>query len=140
MTRFIVKCSYLKTFEDGRQKKVSEQILVDAETYADAGARAYENMDGLEEINVKKVAEANVDEVIVTEDSDVFYNAKVVFTSLNEKNGTEKKTAYNWIVLAKDFDSAYKAVMDNLKGIMAYADVVGITETKIVKYLKNNEE
>lgn len=139
MAKFIVKCRYTKTMEDGAEKKVTEQYLVDAVTCSEAEEIAYKELDGCEDLSVTSVSECKVDEII-GEGHDTFYNAKVVFTSLNETIGKEAKTNYNWIVNADSFSEAYKAVKQRLIGIMSDATISGITETKIVEYIKREEE
>lgn len=135
MQKFIVKCRYLKTMEDGTKKKATEQYLIDAVMCSDAEEIAYKELDGCEELSVTSVSECKVDKLICS-DKDKFYSAKVLFVSLNEKTGKEAKANYNWIVNADSFDAAYNAVKENLQGIMADATVLSLSETKIVEYIK----
>ena len=87
---------YEKTMENGQQKKVTEPYLVDAISFTEAERRIIEEispfMAGTFEVSdIKRAHFAEIFES--TDDSaDRFFKAKLLFVTLDEKSGKERKT------------------------------------------------
>ena len=90
---FECKVKYEKTLETGTQKKVTEAYLVDAMTFTDAEARIIEEMTPFisGEFEVTAVKKARISELFQDPDGDKWYRCKVMFITLDEKSGLEKK-------------------------------------------------
>ena len=83
---FEVKVKMQKTQEDGTQKKVSEQYVVEAATFGEAERRITECLkpyiEG--EFDVTDIKIAGYSKIINTnQDADKFFKAKVSFVSLD---------------------------------------------------------
>lgn len=132
----IAKCRYKKTFEDGKTKFVTEKYLIDSLSVTEAEARAIEELTpwyaGME---VKDVVSTKIESVWGDTQCGKFYLAKVNIINVDEKSGKEKKTAYQWLIGAEDYDAAKAVVADEIKKSMADTEIVGITESSIVGFI-----
>ena len=98
---FEVKVKLQKTMEDGQQKKVCEQYVVEAATFGEAERRIAECLkpyiEG--EFEVTDIKIAGYGQIINdNQDADKFFKAKVSFITLDETTGKEKKTSELYLV------------------------------------------
>ena len=54
------------------------------------------------------------------------------FITLDEKTGTEKKSATLILVQASDFEDALKNFLEGMKGTMGDFEIASITETQLM--------
>ena len=106
---FEVKVKMQKTQEDGTQKKVSEQYVIEAATFGEAERRITECLkpyiEG--EFDVTDIKIAGYCQIISTnQDTDKFFKAKVSFVTLDETTGKEKKTSELYLVQSDTLESA----------------------------------
>ena len=106
---FEVKVKLQKTMEDGLQKKVSEQYVVEAATFGEAERRIAECLkpyiEG--EFEVTDIKIAGYGQIINdNQDADKFFKAKVSFSTLDETTGKEKKTSELYLVQSDTLESA----------------------------------
>lgn len=135
MSKFVVKCRYLKTFENGLMKSVTEQYLVSALSCTDAEAIIKEKLSlCYPDIEISSVQEKRISEVIGNTEADSFYLCKVAFIIFDEKSGNEKKTPCNWLVKAADFANAHEMVRRMVGKSMADMEVLSLSKTNIVDY------
>lgn len=125
---------YEKTLETGIQAKVDEAYLVDAMSFTEAEARIIEEMTPfiVGEFEVSAVKRAKISEMFFAENGDKWYRCKVMFITLDEKAGQEKKAASTMYVQASDFQSAVKNLENGMKGTMVDWEIHTISETKII--------
>lgn len=128
------KVKYEKTLETGTQKKVAESYLVDAMSFSDAEERITAEMTPyiVGEFEVAAVKKARISELFIDTDGDKWYRAKVMFVTLDEKSGVEKKTPQTMLVQASDFQRAVKNLEDGMKGTMSDWEINTITETPLM--------
>lgn len=133
---FECKIKYDKTGDDGIIKTVSEAYLVDAMSFTEAEARITAEMKPFISgdfmlANIKRV---KIAEMFDTEDAnaDKWYRAKVMFVSLDEEKGIEKRLPSNMYVKAEDMKGALDNLLVGLKTTMADYEVATIAETLIM--------
>ena len=130
------KIRYEKVMENGMQKKVTEPYLVDALSFTEAEARIIEEMTPFisGEFTVADIKRSNYSELFPSEDEadDRWFKCKLVFITLDEKSGAEKRTSTNVLVQASDLDQAKKNLDKAMKGTMADYQVPSVTETAIM--------
>ena len=99
MTWFECKIRYEKTLENGMVKKVTEPYLVDALSFTEAEARIIEEMKPFisGEFTVSDIKRANYSELFFCDEdaADRWFKSKLLFITLDEKSGNEKKVASN---------------------------------------------
>lgn len=135
-TWFECKIRYEKQMENGTDKKVTEPYLVDALSFTEAEARITEEITPFisGEFQVADIKRANYSEVFFSDDtsSDIWFKIKLMFVSLDEKSGNEKKTASLVLVQAKDMRDAIKKLDQKMKGSMADYIISAMQETAIM--------
>lgn len=131
---FLVKVSYEKMMENGFQKKVTEQYLIDALSFAEAEARGIEELRPLitGEFTVSAVGRARINEVFFNESGDRYYKAKLHFITLDEKTGMEKKSQVTMMAQASNIKDAISVIEEGMKGTMADYEIASVAETPIM--------
>lgn len=135
-TWFECRIRYEKVMENGMQKKVTEPYLVDALSFTEAEARIIEEMTPFisGEFVVADIKRANYSELFPSNDEqdDRWFKCKLVFITLDEKSGAEKRTSTYALVQASDLDRAKQNLDEGMKGNMADYQVPSVTETPIM--------
>ena len=99
-----VKIQYQKMQEDGKEKKVTEQYVVEALSFTEAESRIIEDMtpyiSGEFDVVSEKIAPYN--EIFLSEKStdDKWFVSKVGFITIDEKTAKEKKQTFRYLVQA----------------------------------------
>lgn len=133
---FECKVRYEKTMENGMNKKVNEPYLVNAVNFTEAEARIIKEMipfiNG--EFTVSDIKRANYSELFSCDDeaADRWFKCKLVFITLDEKSGAEKKTSTQVLVQAADLRDAVKKLDEGMKGTMADYQIASVAETPIM--------
>lgn len=144
---FIATVKFNKTLESGAIKRVSEKLLVDAESFTECEAMVTEYMQP-QEFEVSGIAKTKYCELIrkftVNEEGkreyevngdESFFGVKICFVMLDEKSGAEKKSYTDLLVFAKDIDDARCMVISAMKETMADYTIESIKKTNIVDHV-----
>lgn len=135
-TWFECKIRYEKTLENGMVKKVVEPYLVDALSFTEAEARILEEITPFisGEFTVADIKRANYSELFPSEEeaADRWFKCKIVFITLDEKSGAEKKHAVQVLVQAADLRDAVKKLDEGMKDTMADYQIASVAETLIM--------
>ncbi|MFC4665981.1 DUF4494 domain-containing protein [Falsiporphyromonas endometrii] len=137
MNWFECKVSYEKTTETGVPKKVSESYLVDALSFTEAEARITKEITpfvSIGEFTISNIKRAKIAEIFESTDEmdDRYYKAKVLFITLDEKSGTEKKSPANMIVHAGSLEGAVARLREEMDKGMATYEIAAISDTTIM--------
>ena len=118
----------------GTIKKVTNMYLVDAMSFTEAENRIIEEMTPyiVGEFEVAAVKKARISELFIDPEGDKWYRAKVMFITIDEKTGVEKKAASTMLVQASDFQRAVKNLEDGMKGNMSDWEINTIAETLLM--------
>ena len=84
------------------------------------------------EFKVATIVPAKVNELFFNSDGDKWYKSKVLFISLDEEKGIERKIATTMYVQANDTKEAEAGIREGMKGSMADYEIASIVETKII--------
>ena len=96
--------------EDGKEKKVTEQYVVEALSFTEAEARIIEEMtpyiSGEFDVVSEKIAPYN--EIFLSDksDDDKWFISKVAFITIDEKTEKEKKQTFRYLVQAETSEHA----------------------------------
>ena len=130
---FEVKVKMQKTQEDGTQKKVTEQYVVEAVTFGEAERRITECLkpyiEGEFDVTDIKIA-GYVQIVSGDENADKYFKAKVSFLTLDETTGKEKKTSELYLVQSETLESTESDVSHYLND--SNTTISSISETSIL--------
>lgn len=138
MSQNWVECTikYEKTMENGKEKKVSELYLVNSLSFTEAEARIIEEMTPFisGEFTVKALKATKYSELFPSdeESADKWFKCKLMFITLDEKNGSEKRTSTLVLVQAADLRDAVKKLDEGMKETMADYEIVSVSDTKII--------
>ena len=146
-TWFECKIRYEKVTEDGLQKKVNENYVVDALSFSEAETRITEEMSSYisGEVEVADIKKAAYKEVFFTDDNiaDKWYKAKLQFITIDEKTEKEKRSTVNYLVQAGSMNGAMKNIDEVMGGTMIDYVVSSVAETTLMdvyEYGKKNDK
>lgn len=126
---------YERTIANGNTKKVTELYLVDACSFAEAEGRITKEMEpyisgDFDVVTIKRTNYSEIVEGLST--ADKWFKAKLVFITIDEKSGKEKKTATHFIVSASGINNAHICVVEHMKGSVMDFEIATLDETKIM--------
>lgn len=135
-TWFETKIQYEKTMEDGLQKKVKEQYVVDALSFTEAEKRITEEMSSYISgaFDVADIKKASYKEIFFSDEgtSDRWYKAKVQFITIDEKTEKEKRTNVYYLVQASTIHQAVKNIDEVMGSTMIDYAIAAVSETTIM--------
>ena len=144
---FECKVRYEKTTENGTEKKVTEQYVVDALSFSEAEQRITEQMAAFisGEFEITDVRKAPYKEVFFSDgpQDDRYYKAKLQFITIDEKTDKEKRSAVTYLVQAASLDGAVTHINEVMDSTMIDYEKSNISETKIMyvfEYEKKDEK
>lgn len=127
---------YERQTEDGGQKKVSEVYVVDALSFGEAEEVITKEMGAFVtgEFEVKNITPAAYGEIFFSDSDtdDRWYKAKLSFITIDEKTAKEKRTAVNFLVQAKNIETARRYVVDAFLNTQIDYEINRLVETKIL--------
>ena len=134
---FECKVSYERQADSMGMKKVSESYLVDALSFTEAEERIIQeirpfvSVGDLEVVNIRR---ARIAELFLSEvpEEDKYYRAKVNFITVDEKSGSEKKTAAQMIVKSDSLINAVTTLEAELEKASGNHEIASITDTQIL--------
>lgn len=134
-TWFECKVRYEKTLDNGLQKKVTEQYVVDAVSWTEAEVRITEEMSRFTngKFEITDIRKAAYKEALVKDNADVWFKAKVQFVTIDEKTEQEKKQSFYYLVNGIDIDDAKKGIDEVFEKSMSDYTVAKLEETAIVE-------
>lgn len=140
---FVCKIRYEQVQETGLVKKVTEQYVIDAISFAEAENRFIKEMTPLisGEFEVLDISRAPFNEVFLYSDgvADKWYKVKIAYITIDEKTMAEKRTSVTYLVQAINLEDARQnaaAVMSHSLGDYV---ITAVNETKIMDVFMNKE-
>lgn len=134
---FECKVTYEKVADNGMPKKVVESYLVDADSFTLAEARMIEEITpfvSMGEFNISNIRRVNYSELFLNEEDkcDRYYRCKVLFVTIDEKSGIEKKTPTFMLVKSDNLPNAVKELEKQMgKGLADY-EIASVSETALM--------
>jgi hypothetical protein len=132
---FITKVKYNRTDEQGLLKAVTEQYLVDADSFTETEARIYEKLEEfiIGDFDVTDISKTNYTDVFFYNDSHIWYKCKIQYYLVDESSGKEKKVTQYILVEAQTAKEAYDRIFESLNNMLVTFTVPDVIETKIVE-------
>ena len=130
---FEVKIQYQKILENGKEKNVSEQYVVEALSFTEAESRIIEEMapysSGEFDVVSEKIAPFN--EIFLSDksDDDKWFISKVSFITLDEKTAKEKKQTFRYLVQAATSELALDYTNEMLSHGMSDYSIDSVHDT-----------
>ena len=140
-----VKIQYQKMQEDGREKKVTEQYVVEALSFTEAESRIIEEMtpyiSGEFDVVSEKIAPYN--EIFLSDrtDDDKWFISKVGFITLDERTDKEKKQTFRYLVQAATSELALDYTKEMFSHGMSDYSIEAVQDTPTLDvFLRGNTE
>jgi len=130
----IAKCRYTKELPDGTLKRVTEAYLVSSQSITDAEARIYQEVGEYVrgEFVVTGIQSVSFADIFQYDDSDIWFESKVTYTSEDADSGKEKRYTNKFLVTASNVKEAYERIEESLKGLIVSYTIPEIKESKII--------
>ena len=128
-----VKVQYQKILENGKEKNVTEQYVVEALSFTEAEARIIEEItpyiSGEFGVVSEKIAPFN--EILLSDrtDDDKWFISKVGFITLDEKTAKEKKQTFRYLVQAATSENALDYTKEMLSHGMSDYRIDAVKDT-----------
>ena len=131
---FECKLRYDKMLDTGIQKTVTEPYLVDALSFTEAEARIIEEIKPYisGEFTISDIKRVKFSDTFFNETGDRYFRAKLYYITLDEKSGSEKKTAVNMLVQATILKEAVEIIETEMKKTMIDYSIASVTETALM--------
>ena len=136
------KIRYEKTMEDGMQKKITEQYVVDALSFTEAENSIIEEMSSYisGEFKITDIKHAAYHEIFFSDNmnDDKWHKTKLQFITIDEKSEKEKKTAVNYLVQASSLPMAVKHIDEVMGSTQIDYVIASVAETMIMDVYEHN--
>jgi CMP-N-acetylneuraminic acid synthetase len=122
--------------ENGLQKRVTEQYVVDALSFTEAEARIIEEMSSYinGEFEVWEIDRAVFKEIFFSDDdmADKWYKSKLQFITIDENTEKEKRTNVYYLVQGSSLENARRNIDEVMGGTMIDYVISAVSETTIM--------
>jgi hypothetical protein len=132
---FITKVKYNRTNDQGLLKAVTEQYLVDADSFTETEARIYEKLEEfiIGDFDVTDISKTNYTDVFFYNDCQIWYKCKIQYYLVDDSSGKEKKITQYMLVEAQTAKEAYDRIFESLNNMLVTFTVPDVIETKIIE-------
>lgn len=141
---FETKIRYEKMMEDGRQKAVTEQYVVDALSFTEAEASIIDEMSSYisGDFKVTGISKCAYGEIFFSDldTDDKFFKVKLQFITIDEKTEKEKFSNVNYLVQAHTLQQAVKYVEEFMGTTNIDYNFAAIQDTKIMDVFEHTTE
>ena len=132
-----VKIQYQKMLEDGKEKKVTEQYVVEALSFTEAESLITEEMSAYIHDSFDVVAEkiAPYYEILISDriEDDKWFLSKISFVTLDEKTAKEKKTSQRLLVQADTSQTALEYTKKLFDSSMTEYTIDAVQDTPTIE-------
>ena len=133
---FEVKFKSEKTTEEGINKMVSENYVVNAMSFTECEARIIKEMEPFinGEYEVVSIKRTKYESIIksTNESDDKWFKCKLNIVTVDEKTEKEKKYPLYYLVQSRNIEYARKYIMDFIQKTMMDCELVKLEETNIM--------
>ena len=136
--KFRVK--YGKELDTGKKKKVSEEYLVDAESFTETEKRANKvatDLIGTRDFDITAISREPITEILKDEEDDDnhWYKAVVALVTVDEETGTKKFSPQTMYANSPDIKDAVQMLIDHMSDSSFDWEIKSIAETKVLGVL-----
>jgi len=130
---YLGKIRFQKEDEAGSLKTINEVYLVDAISYTEAEARLYKQIaTGASEFTVTSISRMKLADLFAYEEGEKWFKAKVIYMSVDEKSGKEKKVVNYMLVNSDGIDQALERITESLRTMLIPYETTDMNLTPIL--------
>jgi hypothetical protein len=138
---YLGKIRYQKEDENGRLKTINEAYLVDALSYTEAEARLYKQiLTEAQDFMVNSISRMRLADLFAYEQGEKWFKAKVIYFSVDEKSGKEKKVVNYMLVNADGIGEALDRITESLRTMLIPYETTDINLTPILEVFPYESE
>lgn len=125
--------AYQKEDEAGRLQTINEQYLVDSVSFSEAEARLYKQIvTDASDFSVKTITRMRLADLFPYDEGEQWFKAKVIYFSVDEKSGKEKKIVNFMLVNAEGIQQALDRVNESMRNFLIPYEITDINLTQIL--------
>lgn len=114
-------------------KTINETYLVDAVSYTESEARLYKQIvTDASDFSVTAISRMRLADLFSYEEGEQWFKAKVIYFSVDEKSGKEKKIVNYMLVNAEGIQQALDRINESMRNFLIPYEVTDITLTPIL--------
>lgn len=130
---YLGKIRYQKEDEAGSLKTINEVYLVDAVSYTESEARLYKQIvTGASDFSVASITRMRLADLFTYEDGEQWFKCKVIYFSVDEKSGKEKKVVNYMLVNADGIGQALERITESMRNFLIPYETTDINLTPIL--------
>jgi len=138
---YLGQIRYQKEDEAGRLKTINEQYLADAVSHTEAEARLYKEIpSGSSDFSVKRITPVRLADLFSYKEGQEWFKAKLIYFSVDEKSGKEKKIVNHMLVNGKGIQQALDRINESMRNFLIPYEIESIGKTKILDVFPYSEE
>lgn len=135
-----LRVKYGKELDTGKKKKVSEEYLVDAESFTETEKRANKaatDLIGTRDFDITAISREPITEILKDDEDDDnhWYKAVVALVTVDEETGTKKFSPQTMYVNSPDIKDAVEMLIDHMSDSSFDWEIKSIAETKVLGVL-----
>lgn len=141
---YLAKIRYQKQDEAGSLRTINEAYLFDAVSFTEAEAASYKQIvTGASEFSVAAITRMRLSDLFDYEEGEQWFKAKVVYFSVDEKSGKEKKVVNYMLVNATGIQQALDRIIEKMRNFLIPYEITDVLLTGILdvfQYESKEEE
>lgn len=130
---YLAQIRYQKEDEAGSLKTHTELYLIDSISFTEVEAICYKKIvTGASDFSVTKINPMRLADMFPYEDGENWFKAKVVYLSVDEKSGKDKKVVNYMLVNADGIEQAMSRIFESLRTMLIPYELTDLNQTKIL--------
>lgn len=130
--------TYVTIDKNGNDKNVKDSFILDnVETFGEVENRLYDDFGSLTNFDVTSIKRSKLKEIVNkrSDEEERIFVADVAYTFIDEESEEEKIIIYKMALYAKNYDEAYKTILNYLKQGYQDMEIVSLKKTSFVDIL-----
>lgn len=134
MNLFNCKISYLKQNDNGTISRKTDIYEVEAFSFTEAEANLQKRLEEtIPEYNLLAMKKSNISDIVFNEGLDLFFQAKVNYTSHDEDSGKLKSITEIVLVQEETVKDATKVIIEKMAGSVVEWKIKSVTEINLTE-------
>lgn len=130
---YLAKIRFQKEDEAGKLQTIDEAYLFDAVSFTEAEAKSYKQIvTDASDFNVHSITRMRLADLFTFEDGEQWFKAKVIYFSVDEKSGKEKKIINHMLVNAEGIQQAMDRINESMRNFLIPYEITDVNMTPIL--------
>jgi hypothetical protein len=124
---------YQREDEAGRLQTINEQYLVDSVSFTEAEARMYKQIvTDASDFQVKTITKMKLADIFAYDEGEQWFKAKVIYYSVDERSGKEKKIVNFMLVNSEGIQQALDRINESMRNFLIPYEITDVVLTQIL--------